>query len=102
MYQYFSFALCLVKWMGGGGEISDHVNNVLVREAIKEILGNFGHRQKMGEGGQWYSQTFYQSEVGKYVYPTLKGPNKTWFFREAIKKKKKTTKFWTYVQTAGR
>ena len=46
--------------------LSDHVNNVLVREAIKEILGNFEHRQKMG-GGQWYSQTFYQSEVGKYV-----------------------------------
>ena len=41
-----------MKWMGGGGgEISDHVNNVLVREAIKEILGNFGHRQKMGGGG---------------------------------------------------
>ena len=36
---------------GRRGEISDHVNNVLVREAIKEILGNFGHRQKMG-GGQ--------------------------------------------------
>ena len=46
------------KWMGGGGEISDHVNNVLVREAIKEILGNFGHRQKMGGVGSGTAKLF--------------------------------------------